>query len=468
MQFHRDVDCLWFILLAEFIPLTHDMTMLIRVSAGPMLLFLLVLTGALQAQSLSELEERLRRANTKDEQWEANFSLAKNLIMADHKRAAAYARTALNLASETADKGREAESAWVCADIAERDSRLKDAVQFYSQAKVAAGNGVRPDMPLQCVEKLQEITAKLGDYRAAYEWSRERTSLLQEKARRAAEEQRLKHEAAQADLREQKIREDRIVVTSLLVLTILLAALYYIRQRANRRIRGELAEKNAMIEEKRRRSEQLLLNILPPAVAAELTVRNKVAARRYEHATVMFIDFVGFTKTAERLQPEELIAELDHCFSRFDEIIGRSRVEKIKTVGDAYICASGLSDRNERPTDIIRIALQIQDFLQKLKEKRIAEGRQYFEARIGIHHGPVVAGVVGTKKFAYDIWGDTVNTAARMEEACEAGRVNVSGTAQAAAADEFKWEYRGKIATKNKVELDMYYAETKGKPEAIK
>lgn len=177
----------------------------------------------------------------------------------------------------------------------------------------------------------------------------------------------------------------------LAVLGLALAILYYLRQRANRRTRGEMAEKNAMIEEKRRRSERSLLNILPPAVAAELTVRNKVAARRYEHATVMFIDFVGLTKIAELLQPEELIAELDYCFSRFDDLIGRNRIEKIKTVGDAYICASGLSDRNESPADMIRAARQIQDFLKKFKEKRLAEGRPFFEARIGIHFGPVVA-----------------------------------------------------------------------------
>lgn len=312
---------------------------------------------------------------------------------------------------------------------------------------------------LQAIEQLQESNAKQGNYKAAYELSRQRSVLLQEKSRRYVEEQRQKYESARVALEAQKKRENSLWVVLLAGWAIVLAILYYLRQRANRRIRGEMAEKNAMIEEKRRRSEQLLLNILPRAVAAELTVRNKVAARRYEHATVMFIDFVGFTQTAERLQPEELVAELDYCFSRFDDLIGRNRIEKIKTVGDAYICASGLSDRNERPTDMIKAALQIQDFLKKLKEKRIEEGRPYFEARIGIHFGPVVAGVVGTKKFAYDIWGDTVNTAARLEEACESGRVNVSGTARQVVLDEFQWVYRGKVAAKNKGDMEMYYVE---------
>ncbi len=414
--------------------------------------------GVLPAQTVPELEERLRNATSKDEQWGLAFNLAKNLLTIDQAKAAAYAEQALQLAREIDSKQKEADAASVAADIAVRSGRFKDAISLYARAY---DNGVATgasDIVQQSVEKLKELNAKQGNYKAAFEWSERQAALVQENTRRYADEQRQKHEAAQEALAAQKNRETQILLASLAGLLAVMMVFYYTRQRANRRIAGELAEKNAMIEEKRRRSEQLLLNILPPAVAAELTVRNKVAARRYEHATVMFIDFVGFTIAAERLQPEELIAELDYCFSRFDEMIGRNRVEKIKTVGDAYICASGLSDRNERPADMIRIALKIQDFLLKLKEKRIAEGRPYFEARIGIHFGPVVAGVVGTKKFAYDIWGDTVNTAARMEEACEPGLVNVSGPAYEVVKPEFEWRYRGKIATKNKMEMEMYYA----------
>jgi len=423
------------------------------------LLFVLGLlyTVSLPAQSVAEMERQLEQTTAPEQQWELAFRISRNLLATDLSRAAGYADRSLQLALTGKDKKREAESAWMRADIAERQAQTPRALGLYHQAYDAAVAAMLPDLPVQAADKLQTIYARQQNFKAAYEWSRQRTALLQEKSRLFAEEQRRKYEETQVVLAEKEKRENRIILLLSALLGLILAIVYYFRQRSNRRIRGEMAEKNAMIEEKRRRSEQLLLNILPPAVAAELTVRNKVAARRYEHATVMFIDFVGFTKIAETLQPEELLAELDYCFSRFDDLIGRNRIEKIKTVGDAYICASGLSDRNERPSDMIKVALQIQDFLKKLREKRINEGKPSFEARIGIHFGPVVAGVVGTKKFAYDIWGDTVNTAARLEEACDPGRINVSGAAREMALHEFKWEFRGKISAKNKAEMDMYY-----------
>lgn len=424
-----------------------------------LILFLYPLcAGQLPAQSVEALEARLRAATSPEERGELCFKLARNWLADRPDTADVYAGQALALARETGDKKSEAEIAFFRGDIALRLKREVAAITHFSQAREVANAAGLPELSLQAVEQLEELTARRGDFRSAYTWSRERAELLQAKARRAAEEQRQKQATMQAELSAEKKRATRIWMAALAGLIFFISVLSYFRQRANRRTRGELAEKNAMIEEKRRRSEQLLLNILPKAVAAELTITNKVTARRYEQATIMFVDFVNFTQAAERLEPEMLVKELDFCFSRFDTIIGRYRIEKIKTVGDAYICASGLSDQNENPADMISAGLEIQAFLQNLKAERAATGRAYFEARIGIHCGPVVAGVVGLKKFAYDIWGDTVNTAARMEEACEPGRVNVSGAAQAIARQEFQWEYRGKIATKNKDGLEMYYA----------
>ncbi len=277
------------------------------------------------------------------------------------------------------------------------------------------------------------------------------------KAQQERELQTQKTRLAEAELAQKQSENLRNILALLTCFVLLLALLFYSRFRAKKRTANQLALKNALIEEEQKRSDALLLNILPPAIAQELRARNKVAARKYEQATVMFVDFIGFTNVSERLSPERLVEELDFCFSSFDNIISKYRIEKIKTVGDAYICASGLSDMNASPSDIVKAALEIQDFLLHIKAERLSNGLPFFEARVGIHTGPVVAGVVGAKKFAYDIWGDTVNTAARMEEACEPGRVNVSEAAHWLAKYEFEWQYRGKVAAKNKGQMDMYY-----------
>ena len=276
-------------------------------------------------------------------------------------------------------------------------------------------------------------------------------------AQQEREIQTQKARLAEAELFREQSENIRNILGLIVLFVLFFAILFYARFRAKKRTANELSEKNALIEEEQKRSNNLLLNILPPAIAQELKTRNKVAARKYDQATVMFVDFKGFTTIAEMLSPERLVEELDLCFSNFDSIISNYRIEKIKTVGDAYICASGLSDMNASPSDMVKAALEIQDFLLGLKAERLSQGLPFFDARVGIHTGPVVAGVVGAKKFAYDIWGDTVNTAARLEEQCDPGRVNVSEDAYWLAKYEFEWQHRGKIAAKNKGMMDMYY-----------
>lgn len=213
-----------------------------------------------------------------------------------------------------------------------------------------------------------------------------------------------------------------------------------------------------LIEKEKHKAEKLLLNILPHETAEELISKGKASPRHYRMATVMFCDFKGFTKIAERLQPQELVDELDRCFNAFDDIMEKYNVEKIKTSGDAYMAAGGVPIRNKtNPIDMVLAAMEVQEFMAQHKKERLALGKPAWELRIGIHTGEVIAGVVGKKKFAYDIWGDTVNTAARMESSSETTKINISGSTYNYVNQYFDLEYRGKIPAKNKGEVDMYF-----------
>ena len=244
-------------------------------------------------------------------------------------------------------------------------------------------------------------------------------------------------------------------LVSLFVL--LLATIFYNRFRVHKKAKLALEETNRQIEDEKKRSDDLLLNILPASIAKELKEKGKAAARKYENVSVLFTDFKDFTTLSEKLSPEQLVRELDYCFRGFDFIISQYGVEKIKTIGDAYMCASGLTNQRTMPVNIIKAALEMQEFMEDYKKEKELKGLPYFEARIGIHTGPVVAGVVGVKKFAYDIWGDTVNIAARMEANAKVGKVNISEETYRQVKYNFDCEYRGKIEAKNKGFIDMYF-----------
>ncbi len=174
----------------------------------------------------------------------------------------------------------------------------------------------------------------------------------------------------------------------------------------------------------------------------------------------MFTDFKSFTKIADELSPHEVVTELNECFIAFDEIIGKFGLEKIKTIGDSYMCAGGIPTPNdEHPLKIVQASLEIREYIRKRNDIRISMGLPPWELRIGIHVGPIVAGVVGRKKYAYDIWGSTVNIASRMESNGEAGNVNVSASVFNHIKDQYQCTYRGKIYAKNIGEIDMYFVE---------
>jgi class 3 adenylate cyclase len=218
--------------------------------------------------------------------------------------------------------------------------------------------------------------------------------------------------------------------------------------------RKELEVSNHRLEEERHRAEGLLLNILPGEVAVELESKGLVSPKYFEDVTVMFTDFVGFTTSAEKLAAEELVALLNDYFTAFDRITKAYGVEKMKTVGDSYMCIGGLPARNpSHPVDVILAALEM---VRYVTEKPVKDIPVQWSMRVGIHTGPVVAGVVGTLKFAFDVWGDTVNVSSRMESSGVPNRVNISERTYSRIKDFFECEYRGKILTKDKKEVDMY------------
>ncbi|TDE53083.1 tetratricopeptide repeat protein [Flavobacterium sp. GT3P67] len=214
---------------------------------------------------------------------------------------------------------------------------------------------------------------------------------------------------------------------------------------------------NVIIEEEKNRSNSLLLNILPEETALELKQNGKVVAKKFESVTVLFADFEGFTQYAEILSPEKLVESVDYYFSKFDEIMEKYNLEKIKTVGDCYMCAGGLPFSTEdHAFKMVQAAFEIATFVRDSKNNNPLNDTR-FEIRIGINSGPVVAGVVGTKKFAYDIWGDTVNIASRMESNSEPGKINVSENTYELIKDTFDCDYRGEIEVKNRGMMKMYF-----------
>ena len=221
---------------------------------------------------------------------------------------------------------------------------------------------------------------------------------------------------------------------------------------------AEVVAQSKEIEGQKGRIEDLLLNILPKEISEELKDKGKATARRHEKVTVLFTDMKGFTQAAEKMTPEELVNELDECFIRFDEIVGHYGIEKIKTIGDSYMCAAGVPTSDPfHAHKCILAALEVRDLMDDWRREREAQGKTPWILRIGVHSGPVVAGVVGKRKFAYDIWGDTVNTASRMESSGAPGEVNISGATYELIRDRFECESRGQVAAKNKGAIDMYF-----------
>ncbi len=310
------------------------------------------------------------------------------------------------------------------ANIYALQNKTGNAIEMLKAgAAIAEELMVKPRM-LQILKKLSGLYEETGDLLTSLAYYKRYHTILEEQNN---------------ELQAQKMKNIKLVVE----------AEQAVKQ--NEIIKAQKEE----IEREKKRSDALLLNILPAEVAEELKNNDTAEARYFSDVTVLFTDFVDFTTTAERLTPKELVSELHACFKAFDDIMGAYDIEKIKTIGDAYMAVCGLPAENpDHAQNVVRAAIEILEFMRHRKELL---GDMTFDIRIGINSGSVVAGIVGVKKFAYDIWGDTVNTAARMEQSSDAGRINISETTHELVKDQFAFEYRGEILAKGKGMLKMYY-----------
>jgi adenylate cyclase len=341
----------------------------------------------------------------------------------DEGTALKYANRSLELAVRHGLKEQISDAYLKLAEIYEQAGKLKESYAYYKNH-------------IAYKDSVKDITAiqQMADLRTDFEVSKKQIEV---------------------DLANQQKRNQQIIAIGTGIALILIGLLAIGLFRRYRYIKST----NRIIEQERNRSEALLLNILPKETAQELKQHGKVQAKKFASVTVLFADFKGFTQYAENLTPEQLVETVDYYFSKFDTIIQQHSLEKIKTIGDAYMCAGGLPFPSaDHALKVVQAAIAMAEFVAATRKS--AEVAHTFEVRIGIHSGPVVAGVVGTQKFAYDIWGDTVNIAARMESASEPGKINISESTYLLVKEIIPCKYRGEIDVKNKGTLKMYFVET--------
>ncbi|RNC86234.1 MAG: adenylate/guanylate cyclase domain-containing protein [Winogradskyella sp.] len=383
-----------------------------------------------------------------------------------------FLNKAITTLSEYGDYEAVCEYTGALSDMYYNNGQISTALKYAKQSlELAQKNGLKDEIG-QGLLKLSNIYEDNGNIRRAFTYYKDHikyrdsvTNVAEfqkqnkmrtedavydsEKAKEAAEEQ-------QRLLEKQKRQQYYIIaiITIGLIIIGFLARKFLMQSKV-------LEKQKGIIEFEKHRSEDLLKNILPEETAEELKEHGTVKAKKFDNVSVLFTDFKGFTAQSEKLSPEDLVKSIDYYFSKFDEIVDKFKLEKIKTIGDSYMCAGGLPFPIEhQAARVCQAALEMAEFV-KVTKRSITHNLAKFDIRIGIHTGPVVAGVVGTKKFQYDIWGDTVNTAARMESSGEIGRVNISQHTHELlqSYDVFKFEQRGAIEAKGKGKIEMYFVD---------
>jgi class 3 adenylate cyclase len=377
--------------------------------------------------ALQEAQELAEDANYVDIQAQAKLYLSR--LRVESSSPAAAASTPSVSASAAAN---EAAAQRVEAEIEALQNRLRDSLRMQEAEK----QNLRQSLLVKERERAK-IQANLDRAKDSLQRMQEIVQLREETI--AAQE-----------------KTTQAILAAAAALSLLLVA-------ANRKLQAQKKQIEAQakeLEAEKLKSDALLLNILPREIADELKNKKQATPRFYKMVSVLFCDFKGFTEYTEKHTPEQIVRELNECFSAFDDICARFNMEKIKTIGDAYMCAGGVPKPNlTNAADAVLAGLAMQEFIEKRKYQKRLRGEPYLELRVGIHTGPVLAGVVGKNKFAYDIWGTTVNVAARMETAGEVGKVNISEATYMEIKSQFYCRYRGEIEAKGLGKMDMYFVE---------
>jgi class 3 adenylate cyclase len=350
------------------------------------------------------------------------------------------------------------------SDISIKRNNYQNALNFAIQSlSYAVEYGLREQISnanlklSEIYENLGQTTKSLNHYKDYISYQDSLNSDAQliadlrtqfEVAQKQSEVDLLTKEAEIADL---KGRRKSWVIFGIGISFVFVVALAYV---LFKRYRFE-QETNQIIEEEKNRSEGLLLNILPQETATELKERGSVRAKRIEGVTVLFTDFIQFTRLADQTSPELVVQSIDYYFKQFDEITSRYMLEKIKTIGDSYMCAGGLHSDYSQTKEVIKAAMEMVGIIDEVKKSN--GDIIHFDMRVGIHTGPVVAGIVGNKKWQYDIWGNTVNVASGMEAKSMAGKINISEATYNQIKGEFQVEYRGEIDVKHRGPMKMYF-----------